>query len=252
MHDLPAIEVQQVAKSFRVVHQSSTLKRAALDLLRNPRRRVDRVPILHEVSFNVARGEAVGVIGRNGSGKSTILTLLAGIYRPTSGRIIVRGRIGTLLDLGAGMHPDVTAEDNAVVAAMICGLSRREAVDRLPAILRFAGLEAVADTQVKHFSSGMILRLGFSVVIQARPDVLLVDEVLAVGDEGFQQRCRASIAELRASGSTVVFVSHDLDSIAEVCDRVLWLDAGRIRLAGTAAQVLPEYRVAMRDDPVSR
>lgn len=240
----PAIEVVGLTKRFRVVHQASSLKRAAFELLLNPRRRVDHVVALDDLSFTVAEGETLGVIGRNGSGKSTILTLLGGIYRPSFGCITVRGKIGTLLDLGAGFHPEMTAEDNGILGCMIQGLSRAEAMRLLPEVMAFAGLAGFIDTKVKHFSSGMILRLGFSVVIHCDPDVLLVDEVLAVGDEGFQRRCREQIHEFQQQGKTIVFVSHDLETMAEVTRRVLWLDRGKLRADGPTAEVLAAYRQA--------
>lgn len=248
----PAIEVRDVGKRFRVVHQASTLKREALERLFRPRRRVDQFEALHGIEFTVAAGETVGLIGHNGSGKSTMLTLLAGIYRPTSGTITVRGRIGTLLDLGAGFHPELTAEDNAVMSAIIHGLNRREACRKMDDIVRFAGLEAFADTKVKHFSSGMILRLGFSVVVHTEPDVLLVDEVLLVGDEAFQHRCRETIAQLQRDGRTIVFVSHDLETMAAVAPRVIWLDGGRIRGDGAAAAVIAAYEQAVADGQAGR
>lgn len=247
----PSIEVDRVTKQFRVVHQASTLKRAALELLLRPRRRTERIEALADVSFRVEPGETVGVVGRNGSGKSTILTLLAGIYRPTRGRIIVRGRIASLLSLGAGFHPEMTAEDNAILNAMIHGLSRREALARLPDIVAFAGLEAYLDTQIKHFSSGMVLRLGFSVVIHTDPDVLLIDEVLAVGDETFQRRCRERIVEFQRAGKTILFVSHDLETLAQVAPRTLWIDRGRLRLDAATPEVLAAYRdVAAEEEQV--
>lgn len=248
MAELPAIEVERLGKRFRRVHQASSLKRAAFELLTNPRRSVDAIDALVDVSFTVQPGEAVGVIGRNGSGKSTILTLLAGIYRPTTGRITVRGRIGSLLDIGGGFHPEMTAEDNAILNAMVQGLSRREALARLPDIIAFAGLTDFADTRLKHFSSGMILRLGFAVVIQSDPDVLLIDEILAVGDEGFQRTCRETIRGRLAAGKAAVFVSHDLETMAEVADRVVWLERGSVRLSGPTAEVLAAYRTAEAAD----
>ncbi len=245
---MATIEVRDLTKHFRVVHQASTLKRAAIELLLNPRRRVDRIDLLRGLSFDVAAGEAVGIIGRNGSGKSTMLSLLAGIYRPSGGSITVHGRIGTLLDLGAGCHPEMTAEDNAILNAMICGLRRRDALARVRDIIAFAGLEEFADTKVKHFSSGMILRLGFSVVVHTDPDALLVDEILAVGDEGFQRRCVETLQQLQQAGRTIVFVSHALEAVQHVTSRVIWLDAGQVRRDGPTAEVLAEYRAAMRDD----
>lgn len=240
----PAILVEDLTKSFRVVRTASTLKQAALGLLRR-RSRVARAEVLKGISFHVDEGETIGIIGRNGSGKSTILALLAGIYLPNAGRITVRGRIATLLDLGAGLNPEVTAEDNAVVCAMIFGLSRRDALARLDQMIAYAGLEEFAETKVKHFSSGMILRLGFSIVIHTDPDVLLVDEVLAVGDEAFQHRCRQTIRAFQERGKSIVFVSHDLEAIREVAQRVLWLDQGHLRLAGPTEEVLAAYHEAM-------
>lgn len=243
MSDTPAIEVNGLTKRFRVVHQRSSLKAAAVELLM-PRHRVGSMTALDDVSFHVARGETVGIIGSNGSGKSTILLLLAGVYRPTAGEIIVRGRIATLLALGAGFHLELTAEDNAVLGAMIHGLSRREALDLLPSIIAFAGLEEFADTKIKHFSNGMVVRLGFSVVVHTTPDVLLVDEVLAVGDERFQHRCKEKMREFQAAGKTIVFVSHDLETVAEVAPRTIWLDYSHLRADGPTDEVLAAYRAA--------
>jgi ABC-type polysaccharide/polyol phosphate transport system ATPase subunit len=241
---LPAIEVKDVTKHFHIVHQASSLKRAALEWLWI-RRRADRMTALEGVSFTVPRGQTLGVVGSNGSGKSTILMLLAGIYRPSVGEIIVRGKIATLLDLYAGFHPDLTAEDNAVLGGMIHGLTRREAVDRLPEIMAFAGLEHVADHQIRHFSQGMVVRLGFSVVTHSDPAVLLVYEVLAVGDEAFQARCRAYIHDFQRRGNTIVFVSHDLEAVADVAERVIWLDRSRLRMDGPTAEVLAAYHAEM-------
>ena len=240
----PAIVVDQLGKRFRSVRTSSSLKQAALKLLRR-RTRVEWTETLQGVSFQVAEGETVGIVGRNGSGKSTILALLAGIYRPSAGCITVRGRIGTILDLGAGLHNEVTAEDNAVVCSMIFGLTRKQALERMDDIIAFAGLEEFAETKVKHFSSGMILRLGFSVVVHTDPDVLLVDEVLAVGDEGFQRKCRHSISAFQQQGKSIVFVSHDLNAVREVAQRVIWLDKGRLRMDGPADEVLAAYHAMM-------
>lgn len=240
----PAIAVENVTKRFRLVHHARSLKRAFIDLVHLRRSRVEQIEALSGVSFELAEGETVGIIGRNGSGKSTILTLLAGIYRPTAGRIVVRGRIASLLDLGAGFHPELTAQENALLNAMTYGLSRREALARLPAMMEYAELGPFADTAIKHFSAGMTMRLGFSVVLHADPDVLLIDEVLAVGDESFQARGRASIAECQRAGKSIVFVSHDLEAVAQLSRRVIWLERGRIQLDGPADQVIAAYRAA--------
>lgn len=244
----PAIQVVDLHKRFKVIHQASSLKRAAVEFFLHPRRKLDPIEALRGVSFEVAQGETVGIIGRNGSGKSTILTLLAGIYLPSSGSITVRGRIGSLLEVAAGFHPEMTAEDNAILSAMIQGASRAEALQRLPSIIEFAGLAQFADAKMKHFSSGMYLRLGFSVVVHLHPDVLLVDEILAVGDEAFQRQCRETLRRLQEDeGKTIVFVSHDLDTIAEIASRVIWLDGGEVRMNGATDEVLAAYRSAATD-----
>lgn len=248
MMSTPAIQVVDLHKRFQVIHQASSLKRAALEFFLHPRRKLDPIEALRGVSFEVAEGETVGIIGRNGSGKSTILTLLAGIYLPTSGSITVRGRVGSLLEVAAGFHPEMTAEDNAILSAMIQGLGRQDALDRLPDIIEFAGLAQFADAKMKHFSSGMYLRLGFSVVVHLQPDVLLVDEILAVGDEAFQRQCRETLRRMQAeSGTTVVFVSHDLETIADIASRVIWLDNGTVRMTGPTDEVLAAYRAAAQD-----
>jgi ABC-type polysaccharide/polyol phosphate transport system ATPase subunit len=239
----PAIEARGLTKRFVVFHQASSLKRAALEWLWI-RRRSDAMTALEDLNFTVAAGETIGVVGSNGSGKSTLLMLLAGIYRPSAGQVTVRGKIATLLDLYAGFHPDLTAEDNAILAAMINGLSRKDALALVDEIVAFAGLQAFADHKVRHFSAGMVVRLGFAAVAYSQPDVLLVDEVLAVGDEAFQARCRARIAEFQAAGKTIVVVSHDLDVVRQTASRVLWLDAGRLRLDGPAEEVLAAYHEA--------
>ncbi len=240
MENLPAVQVQAVSKRFRIVHHAGSLKRAAIELVRR-RPSVERMTALDDVSFDIARGETVGIIGSNGSGKSTMLMLLAGIYRPSEGQIIVRGRITTLLDLYAGMHPDLTAADNAILVAMTNGLSRRQAIERLPAILEFAELLEVADQRIRHFSAGMVVRLGFSVAAWCDPEVLLVDEVLAVGDQAFQTKCRHKVAEFQREGRTIIFVSHDLAAVEASCQRVIWLDRSRLRLDGPATEVLAAY-----------
>jgi ABC-type polysaccharide/polyol phosphate transport system ATPase subunit len=240
----PAIEVRDVSKSFRTVHQASSIKRAALEWWRS-RKRVDQHLALEGLSFSVPAGQTLGVVGANGSGKSTLLALLAGIYRPSAGEIVLRGRVVTLLDLFAGMHPDLTAEDNAVLLAMVYGLTRREAVAALPAIMAYAELTAHADEVIRHFSAGMVVRLGFSTIVHTQPDILLVDEVLAVGDQAFQTRCHETVARFQEAGKTIVFVSHDLETIGKVCERVLWIDRARLRLDGPAADVIAAYRSAL-------
>lgn len=236
----PAVDVRNVTKQFRVVHHAGSLKRAALELLRH-RSYVEQMTALDDISFQVPAGQSLGIIGSNGSGKSTLLMLLAGIYRPTAGAIEVRGRVTTLLDLFAGMHQDLTAADNAIVVAMTNGLSRAEALQRLPMMLEFGELTAHADQRIRHFSAGMVVRLGFSVAVHCDPDILLVDEVLAVGDQSFQAKCRQRVGQLQAAGKTIIFVSHDLDTVRATCQRTIWFERSRLRLDGPTAEVLAAY-----------
>lgn len=236
-----AIEVENLTKIFRVLHRESSIKAAALKrmMLRFPQRQ--EWTALHDISFNIPKGQTVGVVGRNGSGKSTLLTLLAGIYRPTSGRITVRGRVATLLELGAGFHTEFTGLENIFLNGVIMGFSRDELERKLPSIIEFAEIDEFIDTPVKHYSSGMITRLGFSVAVHMEPDVFLVDEVLAVGDSEFQNKCFAKIEEFKANGVTIFFVSHDLRAVQRVCDRVLWIKDHHLIMDGGVDEVTHSY-----------
>jgi len=200
------------------------------------------VPALTDVSFEVAAGETVGLIGANGSGKSTLLKLLAGIVRPTSGRVSVEGRLAALLELGAGFHPEISGRENVEVAGLLLGLTKKEIAARLPEIVRFAGIEEFLDAPVKTYSSGMAVRLGFAVAAHSDPDLLLVDEVLAVGDESFAHRCLEKFSEFERAGKTLLFVSHDLALVAARCRRALWLDRGRLAADGPSAETVALYR----------
>jgi len=235
------IEVSNLTKVFKVLHRERSLKAAVLKWarLRFPKR--EEFTALNDISFRIPKGQAVGVIGRNGSGKSTLLTLLAGIYRPTSGHIKVRGRIASLLELGAGFHPEFTGLENIYLNAAILGLPRAQITNRLDSIIAFAGLEDFVDTKLKFFSSGMVARLGFAVAVHVDPDILLVDEVLAVGDANFHQKCYAKIDEFKRRGVTIFFVSHDLEAVSRVCDRVIWIDHHEIREDGNPDEVIARY-----------
>lgn len=236
-----AIEVENLTKVFHVLQRESSVKSAALkSLLRRFPQRTEFVA-LRDISFQIPRGQTVGVIGRNGSGKSTLLTLLSRIYRPTSGSITVHGRVATLLELGAGFHPEFTGIENIFLNGVILGMPRVELEKRLPQIIEFAELEEFIDTPVKHYSSGMITRLGFSVAVHLEPDVLLVDEVLAVGDGAFQEKCYNKIEEFKRQGVTIFFVSHDMNAVRRVCDRVLWIDQHELRADGAPEDVIAQY-----------
>jgi lipopolysaccharide transport system ATP-binding protein len=206
---------------------------------RRKRSRSERFVALDDVSLKIERGETVGLIGPNGAGKSTLLKLVSGIIEPTSGRMMTHGRVGALLELGSGFHPDLTGRENIYLNGSILGLSRAEIRDKMDEII--AELERFIDAPVRHYSSGMYVRLGFSVAVHTEPDILLVDEALAVGDAAFQSKCLDRIADLRGSGVTIILVSHDLVSIQSLCDRAIWLEQGRIRMQGDPVDVVMAY-----------
>ncbi|MDQ3823144.1 MAG: ABC transporter ATP-binding protein [Actinomycetota bacterium] len=236
-----AIEVEGITKAFAIPHERrNTFKEFFLHPLR--RTTYERNEALRDVSFSVDAGEFFGVVGPNGSGKSTLLRIMAGIYRPDGGSVRVHGRLSPFIELGVGFSPELTARDNIVVNGTLLGLTRRELDDRLDDILEFAELERFVDQKLKNYSSGMLVRLAFSVAIQAPFDVLLLDEVLAVGDEAFQQKCFATFERFREEGKTVVFVSHDLDAVARVCDRAVLLNDGVVAALGPAEVVVDAYR----------
>ncbi len=202
---------------------------------------------LRDVSFEVARGEAFGIIGPNGAGKSTILKILSGILRPTMGDIAVRGRLSALIEVGAGFHPDLTGRENIFLSGSILGMSRVEVRRRFDEIVAFADLEEFIDTPVKRYSSGMFARLGFSVAAHVDPDVLIVDEILSVGDMSFQRRCLERMAQVIGRGATVLFVSHNLRSVAELCQRSALLERGRVRAIGASDDIVRAYTETMQD-----
>ncbi|HKW77515.1 MAG TPA: ABC transporter ATP-binding protein [Candidatus Limnocylindria bacterium] len=233
-----AIVAERVAKRYRLRRERSrTLKESAL----RQYARAEEIDALSDVSFTVAKGETFGVIGANGSGKSTLLKLLAGTAKPTSGSLDVRGRVTALLELGAGFHPDFTGRENAYLNGSLLGLSRREMDRVMPQVEAFADLGEFFDAAAKTYSSGMYMRLGFSVAVHLDPDVLLVDEVLAVGDEYFQHKCFAKIGEFKRAGKTIVIVSHDLGAIGRLCERALWLDRGVAKSLGATRDVVTAY-----------
>ena len=196
---------------------------------------------LDNVSFSVRKGETVGIIGQNGSGKSTILKLMSRIIEPTTGKITVNGTMSALLELGAGFHPDLTGRDNVFLNGSLLGFSRRDMQRKFEDIVAFSELEQFIDTPVKHYSSGMYMRLAFAIAINVDPDILLVDEVLAVGDQSFQEKCLDKIREFQSAGKTIIFVSHALETVKSICNRAIWLDHGRIRARGESRKVVMEY-----------
>jgi len=242
----PAIKVTDVTKLYRRYGKKKsvgTLKSAFLSGMGRRALSPDSsVPALVGVSFEIATGEMVGVVGRNGSGKSTLLKLLAGIVRPTSGSVAVAGRLAALLELGAGFHPEISGRDNIEINGLLLGLTRRQIAARFDEIVRFAEIGEFLDTPLKAYSSGMAVRLGFSIAAHSDPEVLLVDEVLAVGDEAFAHRCLEKFAEFERAGKTIVVVSHDLALVADRCRRAIWLDGGRLAADGPAPETVALYR----------
>jgi lipopolysaccharide transport system ATP-binding protein len=215
---------------------------SALGRLGRPRRD-DRREIwaLRDVSFQVPEGQVLGIIGRNGAGKSTLLKILTRITTPTAGRAEIRGRVGSLLEVGTGFHPELTGRENVFLNGAVLGMKRREIARKLPDIVEFAGLERFLDTPVKRYSSGMYVRLAFAVAAHLEPEILLVDEVLAVGDAEFQRRCLGRMREIGRSGRTVLFVSHNMRAITQLCERAILLDRGRIVLDGPSQEVVSSY-----------
>jgi ABC-2 type transport system ATP-binding protein len=236
-----SVAAEQVWKTFRLPHdRPSTLKQRLL----HPRqsRAATELHALRDISFQVERGEFFGIIGRNGSGKSTMLMCLAGIYQPDRGSIAVTGRVSPFIELGVGFNQELTARDNVVVNAALLGVPRSEALARFPEIIQFAELEDFVDLKLKNYSSGMQVRLGFATAIQTEADIYLVDEVLAVGDAPFQEKCFETFRELKRSGRTVIYVTHDLSSVERFCDRVMLFERGRVVEIGDARSVIHTYR----------
>jgi ABC-type polysaccharide/polyol phosphate transport system ATPase subunit len=218
-----------------------TLSRSVRVRGRGARRQRDQIWSLRDVSLEVAEGAAIGVIGRNGAGKTTLLKVLSRITEPTSGVSRTRGRVGALLEVGTGFHPELTGRENVYLNGAILGMTRRDIRRRYDEIIEFAGVERFVDTPVKRYSSGMYLRLAFSVAAHFEPDILIVDEVLAVGDAEFQRKCMSAMASAEDAGRTVVFVSHDLEAIARLCEEVVWLERGIVHRLGAADQVVADY-----------
>jgi lipopolysaccharide transport system ATP-binding protein len=244
-----AIVLEKVGKRYLLnLYRPDSLKTAVLHLPSALNGR-HRWPFwaLDDVSLTIREGESVGIIGPNGSGKSTLLRIMSRITPPTRGKVTVRGRVSALLELGSGFHPQISGRENAILNAVLLGLNLREARERMPEIIEFSELGDFIDQPMRTYSSGMYVRLGFAVAVHVRPEVLLVDEVLAVGDAEFQSKCFAHIEKLRAENVTIVLVSHDLWSVARFCDRVVYLTQGQIVMDGAPQPVIHEYlsRIAL-------
>ncbi len=234
-----AIEVQDVYKTFNVyLDKANSLKEKMLFWKRN---RKEVREVLRGINLNIKRGEAVALIGVNGSGKSTLLKLMTKIIYPNKGKIIINGKLTSLLELGAGFHPDFSGRENIYFNASIFGLTRKQIDDRLEQIIEFSELRDFIDNPVRTYSSGMFMRLAFAVAINVDADILLVDEILSVGDQHFQEKCINKMKQLKEEGKTMVFVTHSLDSARELCDRAVWLSNGVLKLDGKTDEVIEKY-----------
>ena len=249
------IEVMDISKKYVLPSKrpSNTLRDALSDLL--DFRKQEPVPdkilwALRGVSFNVADGEKLGIVGNNGAGKSTLLKILTQIIRPTSGEAILRGRVGSLLEIGTGFHQELSGRENIYLNGAVLGMKRAEIEKKFDEIVAFAEVEMFLETPVKFYSTGMFMRLAFAIAANLEPDILIVDEVLAVGDVAFQKKCLNRMREIGEQGRTVIFVSHDLESIARLCTRAIWLEKGTIRQDGNAREVVDNYYLSNVGTPL--
>lgn len=245
-----AIEVHDLSKRFRIyTNRPRSIKES---VVARRGKRYDDFWALRNIDLEIEKGTAFGFIGHNGSGKSTMLRCITGIYKPTSGSVSVSGRISALLELGSGFHPDLSGRENVYLNAAILGLSKKEIDSVFDKIVDFAGIGNFIDSPVKVYSSGMFVRLGFAVAVHVNPEVLIIDEVVAVGDEEFQRRCFEHIYKLRANGVTIVLVSHSLGLVQTMCDNVAWFDHGHLMASGKAVEVVGKYLKAVNEDEVER
>lgn len=242
-----AIEFKNVTKRYPLYHHiGSGIK----ELIFNPRRALSLLSgrsylAIEDISFQVQKGESVALIGRNGAGKSTSLGLVAGVMKPSSGTVSVVGRVASMLELGGGFHPELIGRENIRLNATLLGLRRKELKQRLDKIIEFSELGEFIDEPIRVYSSGMLAKLGFSVITQVDPDILIIDEVLAVGDIAFQRKCLNTINEFKKKGVTILFVSHNLEDVEKICDKVIWIENHKMRDMGEAHSVISQYKIAM-------
>jgi ABC-type polysaccharide/polyol phosphate transport system ATPase subunit len=236
----PAVVVRNLWEEFRVLEDRASSLKEVVSRFRIARGRKS-FWALKDVSFEIAKGETLGLIGENGSGKSTLLRCIAGIMLPTRGEVLVSGPVASLIELGAGFHQELSGRENAMVTGALFGLTRRQLLARFDSIVSFAELEDAIDHPIRTFSSGMYVRLAFSLAVHVEPAILLIDEVLAVGDEAFQRKCIKRVAKMGEAGVTIVFVSHDLPLVRQICRRTLWLHRGEVAVNGETSEVIDRY-----------
>ena len=235
-----AISIENVKKSFKIYKDKGfTLKERVLFF--KSRNAYVKNNILKGISFNIEKGDILGIVGKNGSGKSTLLKLITRIIYPDSGSIKINGKVSSLIELGAGFHPDMTGRENIYINASIYGLTKKEIDSKLDTIIKFSELEEFIDSPIRTYSSGMYMRLAFSVAINVEAEILLIDEILSVGDANFQAKCFRKMQELKDSGITIVIVSHDLHTMEKLCNKVIWIESGKIKRSGIPNEVLKEY-----------
>ncbi|TPE15923.1 MULTISPECIES: ABC transporter ATP-binding protein [Pantoea] len=242
-----AIEFTSVTKRYPLYHHiGSGIK----ELIFNPKRALTLLSgrsylAIEDITFTVEKGESVALIGRNGAGKSTSLGLVAGVIKPTTGTVRTNGRVASMLELGGGFHPELTGRENIRLNATLLGLRRKQLNERIDKIIEFSELGEFIDEPIRVYSSGMLAKLGFSVITQVDPDILIIDEVLAVGDYAFQKKCIETINDFKSKGVTILFVSHNLSDIEKICDRVIWIENHRLKASGSAENVLKQYQSSM-------
>ena len=238
-----AVHLWNVSVRYRIPTEPiSTLKEHVIRILQGRKVGYRELWALRDLDLEVPRGQALGMIGRNGAGKSTLLKVIARVLRPTKGRVLVRGNVAPLIELGAGFHPELTGRENLYLNGAMFGFSRAQMEHKFDRIVEFAELASFIDAPLRTYSSGMVVRLGFAIASDVDPDILIIDEVLAVGDEAYQQKCLARMERFRAKGTTILFVSHSLESIRSICDRAIWIDEGRVRWSGPVDEVARAYR----------
>jgi len=236
----PAIEISGISKEYTLGRSTASLRESISSLFRK-KEKVDSFLALNGIDFSVDRGERIGIIGKNGAGKSTLLKILSRITQPTEGEVKIYGSVASLLEVGTGFHPELTGRENIFLNGSILGMTRKEIQAKLDEIITFSGVEKFLDTPVKRYSSGMYVRLAFSVAAHLEPEILIVDEVLSVGDAEFQRKCLGKMDSVAKAGRTVLFVSHNLDAVRKMCDRCVWLEAGKVRMDGSAEEVVNAY-----------